>query len=217
MRSVHIPYDQQLRPYHVLLAELVHKHTPAGGVVIDYACGVGNLSRAISIGRSDIAVVGVDIDQRCIELSKGKVPEGEFYTVDQWNRRNNEALADVVVMAHCLEHFPDPGITLEKISAQLKDGGLYVIAVPNIVRFRVWLSNLLRRPYVNKGHLYAWDREHFEQFLVRRAGLSVRYWKTDYLELPLLSKVSLFMPVARLLARAFPRLSFSLICVCERK
>ncbi len=102
---------------------------------------------------------------------------------------------------------------IEGVMSILEPGGLVIIAVPNPGRLNVFLGNLVRRHYANPGHMHAWDRSHFMNFLENIAGLNVIRYSHDYFPLPLLHGFRVFQPLEKLLAHLFPWLSFSNIAV----
>jgi ubiquinone/menaquinone biosynthesis C-methylase UbiE len=102
---------------------------PASGVVVDVGCGTG--SNAVAIADGGLEVIGVDPDQRILEMAKVKDGAGDV----DWREGRAESLpldsasADAVVMSLLLHHLPEAAKTaaLREAHRVLRPGGrLYV-------------------------------------------------------------------------------------------
>jgi SAM-dependent methyltransferase len=110
------PGDVVLRRSRARLAVRVDAHAPPGPV-LDVGAGDGTLVAALRARGRD--AVG-------LEREPGDVPgvvEGEITHVT--------ALQAAIVMWHSLEHLRDPAGALRDAAANLKPGGLLLLAVPN--------------------------------------------------------------------------------------
>ena len=123
---------------------------------------------------------------------------------------------DTCVMAHSLEHMLSPAAAVREVLAHLKARGHLILAVPNPVRPTVFFGNVRRRHYVNPGHVYAWDRSHWINFLERILGLEVLEYASDEVKIfswRLLHVAPFLKHLEIALSRWVPWWSFSNIAV----
>ena len=99
---------------------------------------------------------------------------------------------------------------------KINPGGILVLAVPNPVRLGVFVAALRKRHYVNRGHVFAWDRSHWINFLENILGLNVICYSSDFIELPFLKRWNLFLRLGEAMVRYTTWLSFSNIAVIKK-
>ena len=219
--SVHISYAKSYTHYHQVLAGLVLKYTPEGGSVLDLGCGFGHLLELVQRLEPSFALSGADAFEACVEGTRERVPQARVFEVSE-TRIDFDPIGkdfDTCVMAHSLEHMLDPVGTLRELLDRLAPGGHLVLAVPNPVRPTVFFGNLRRKHYVNRGHVFAWDRSHWMNFLEQILGLDVVEYASDEVKLfsaralrlaPFLKKLEIA------LSRRIPWWSFSNIAVVRK-
>jgi 2-polyprenyl-3-methyl-5-hydroxy-6-metoxy-1,4-benzoquinol methylase len=219
--SVHISYAKSYTWYHQVLTGLVLKYTPPGGRILDLGCGFGHLLELVHRSDPGYALTGADAFEACVEGARARVPAARTVLVDE-TRIDFDVLGkdfQTCVMAHSLEHMLDPVSTLRELMERIVPGGHLVLAVPNPVRPTVFFGNLRRRHYVNEGHVFAWDRSHWMNFLERILGLDVVEYASDEVKLfsaralrvaPFLKKLEIA------LSRRVPWWSFSNIAVVRK-
>lgn len=66
------------------------------------------------------------------ELDRRWSPMYDEHGIVNWNRRPPGTRADIIIMSHVLEHFPDPVQALIGAVQGLAEGGVFYIEVPNI-------------------------------------------------------------------------------------
>jgi 2-polyprenyl-3-methyl-5-hydroxy-6-metoxy-1,4-benzoquinol methylase len=96
--------------------------------IIEIGAGGGwNLLPFLNTGAN---VTGLDYSPSLVEL-------GREYGINmqQGGIQAIQGQYDVIILNHVLEHFLDPIASLKSIMAHLKDGGIFYIAVPNILNF----------------------------------------------------------------------------------
>jgi len=98
----------------------------------------------------------------------------------------------------------------------LSPGGILVLAVPNPLRPTVIWRSILRQNYANRGHVCAWDRSHWMNFLENILQLNVLCYSQDYVPVPFLRKFSLFRPLEELIAQILPWFAYSNIAVIQK-
>ncbi|MCU0418237.1 MAG: methyltransferase domain-containing protein [Cyclobacteriaceae bacterium] len=107
----------------------------AGKSVLDIACGVGYGSAIIhQLGAT--RVCGVDISEEAITFAKKNYSRSiEFVQSDYRALAADQPLYDLIVSFETLEHLPEPGDFLEKMSRLLKPGGSLLCSTPNKQKF----------------------------------------------------------------------------------
>ena len=219
--NVHIRPDKAYTYYHRVLAGLVLDHTPSGGRVLDLGCGKGHLLALVHELEPSYELTGADAFAECVRETQERVPSARAVQVPE-DRIDFSALGggyDTCVMAHSLEHMLRPADVVAEVLAQLKPKGHLVLAVPNPVRPMVFFSNVRKKHYVNRGHVYAWDRSHWINFLERILGLDVVAYASDEVRLfseRVLRRAGFLKRVEIGLSRWVPWWSFSNIAVVRK-
>ncbi len=179
-RSVHISYSNPPREHHRKIASLIQKYTPQGRV-LDVGCGLGHTLAYLRQLNPRLQLFGADIDENCLRITRERVPEVTAMRM-QDKGFSAEGLGegyDTCTMGHVLEHTLHPLSAIEVLLSLLKPGGHLILATPNPVRPHVIIHSLLRRHYVNRGHVHAWDRSHWINFLENIAALDVLEYPVD--------------------------------------
>ncbi len=212
--NVHISYDQTPKMYHRVVAKVVSRYVGEGGRVLDIGCGVGHTLNFLNSIRPDLRLSAADIDAETLASTGEKVDLehaieiGDFTDIVRRGERY-----DAVILSHVLEHTINPLEIVKQLHCIGTDSSVAVLAVPNPIRPAVMLASLFRKHYVNRGHVYAWDRSHWRNFLENIAGLEVLEHTQDHIRIPFVRR---FLPlgiVERILARIFPWFSHSHISV----
>jgi 2-polyprenyl-3-methyl-5-hydroxy-6-metoxy-1,4-benzoquinol methylase len=183
--NIHIRYDQVAKPYHLVVARLMCRYAPPNASVLDIGCGVGHCLVEIRRLRPDIRLVAADIDKNCLDLTDSRVGlDGRLLisAVEDLFGRGGDY--DGVIMSHSLEHMQAPVTVAREVAKLIRQGGVLILAVPNPVRLTVMISNLRRRRNVNRGHVMAWDRSHWMNFIENILGFDVIEYAEDYFQLP---------------------------------
>ena len=191
--------------------------------VLDVGCGRGELLRAVK--DKGYVVRGVDIDPRCLEMSRRYA---ECFEADamQLSESVGDERVDIVILSHILEHLPDPGAVVAQAKAISRKW--LVISVPNLCSSAVVLNNLIGRRSSMKAHLFGWDHSHMMNFLeyhcdleiVRFDGGWVKVFPIDLLasrlppDLARKSYSILNRVESKILARFFPRFTSNLTILC---
>lgn len=217
-RSIHIEYKPSVRTYHQVIAELANKYTPSGRL-LDIGCGTGScLSLIKQYTGNRLELYGSDIDDKCLALTQERVPSVHTIKMSD-NGFDSESLGsnyDTCLLSHVLEHVLYPLDTLKKILSIIKPHGHLILATPNPIRPGIIINSLVRRHYVNRGHVHAWDRSHWINFLENIAKVHVVEYPVDELRIvpvAISNRVRPIQQFQRGLAKAIPWWSFSNIAV----
>jgi SAM-dependent methyltransferase len=144
---------------------------PKDSLVVEVGCGAGGCLRVFQ--DAGYRVMGCDYSEPLLEL-------GRKQGVRSLDFGGFEALAEklvgsdrpaVVFLHHVFEHIPTPLDLLTQAKARLADGGLVIVAVPDVTRidrFRYPAGNL--RPFLHIAHSCNYTMRGLEA-LGRRAGL----------------------------------------------
>lgn len=216
-KNIHIPYNLKLQPYHKVIADLVYKYCNNKPSIIDVGCGLGHTLKEIIEKIPEAILTAADIDKNCLEITGSRVQvqrKIHIHTIEDIYPLCSTF--DVVIMSHSLEHMYNPVGTLNNMIKILKPDGILVLAVPNPVTLQVILFNIIKKNYVNKGHVVSWDRSHFMNFLENILSLNVLCYKEDYFRLPFSHKLLFLRPIELLLVKIFPWFSFSNIAVIKK-
>lgn len=216
LKSEHILYNQNAMPYHRVVAELVCRHVGDEASVLDIGCGVGHTLVDISRMKPAIMITACDIDPNCLEITGQRVSLHRKIHVASSDEIFNMPLKfDAVIMSHSLEHMRSPVDAVQKALNMVNSGGVLVLAVPNLGCSQGILFNLLRKRWVNRGHVCGWDRSHWMVFLEDILKLQVVCYAEDYCRFVVSNRLS--RPIETFLVRLFPWFSESNIAVVRKE
>lgn len=177
----HISFQMGGTHYHRVGAGLVLKYTPRTGRVLDIGCGLGHTLAHVRAAAPEMELVAADPSPKCLEATQKRV--GSVKTVlireDVLEVEKLGEGYDTCIMSHSLEHTLSPVETLRQVMGLVRAGGHLVLLVPNPARPTVLMSNVVKKHYVNRGHVYAWDRSHWINFLERIMRLNVVEYASD--------------------------------------
>ena len=122
---LYMPYNKSL----IKVLELIKTQSPKNGTLLDIMCGPGYLLGKIAVERSDLKLLGVDLDERYIVFSKDKYPSIKFEVGDTLTWTPKE-LFDVVICTGSIHHIPyeKQDLAIKRISEMVKPQGLVIIS-----------------------------------------------------------------------------------------
>lgn len=215
--NVHISYQLEPKPYHMVVAELASKYGEDSATVLDVGCGVGLTLLEINKIRPDLMLYGADIDDEVLTITKSRVSTEDLYSIETVDDLVDPGrLFDIVIMSHVLEHTLRPLDELSTVMKLIAPNGVLILAVPNPVRLQVIRHSIRKRHYVNRGHAYAWDRSHWMNFLENIAKLNVIEYSEDYFLLRYVGRFKVGRRLEIWLAKVFPWFAFSHIAVIRK-
>lgn len=117
-------------------------------------------------------VTAIDINKDCVSFLKDVLDIKAIQSDDPaLTLANLDERFDVVVLWHCLEHFPRPWEVIQQISRVLQPGGVLLVAIPNIESYEF---GVLKSSWVHidaPRHLYFYPLSSLTS-LCKKNGLS---------------------------------------------
>ncbi|WP_242926278.1 class I SAM-dependent methyltransferase [Pontibacter vulgaris] len=120
------------RAYHVVRSittkqkvELINRHVPAKGNILDYGCGTGVFLNACK--KDGWKVSGVEPNAKARELAKEQIGD----TIKETLAEVATEKFDVITLWHVLEHIHTLNETMDQLISRLNPEGVLIVAVPN--------------------------------------------------------------------------------------
>jgi 2-polyprenyl-3-methyl-5-hydroxy-6-metoxy-1,4-benzoquinol methylase len=135
---------------------------------LDVGCGAGDNSRLIK-ARSPIAKVdGITYSDEEANLAEVILDKCWVFDLEeQFPQTLMNQSYDCIIFSHVLEHLKNPEVIVQKFSSLLKPAGELIIAVPNILSWRMRLQFFVGNfSYVKAGEL---DETHLRFFTYNTA------------------------------------------------
>jgi SAM-dependent methyltransferase len=144
--------------------------TSLRGPIVDLGCGGG--WTLAPFAEQGLPCIGYDYDARLLALGRERGLDLREGGVDQ--AMADGVQADVLILAHVVEHVPDPVGFLRSVRPLLRAGGAAYVEVPHTRR--------IGTPALGHDSLRYWQRAHLWEFqhahvvaLLRRAGYVVEW------------------------------------------
>lgn len=141
---------------------------PQQGAFLDFGCGSGVSSMAVSKRFQNWVIDGFDLDQR-MEAELSEI--SGFSQLYVGSPESIPSRYDLIMLTHVLEHVPTPIETMKVLAGLLKPSGAIVIQVPNRVE----------NPYdlLVADHLIHFDTKSLSG-ICEKAGLGIAAIATDW-------------------------------------
>lgn len=112
------------------------------GRVLDYGCGYGDLTFALS---KTNPTCGVDVDQQRVAFAQDEFAPIEFQVCDAYDAPYPDGSFDIVTSVVVLNFIPDATAHLRSIRRLLRPGGRLILVYQNIFYVRTWIRWCLGR------------------------------------------------------------------------
>lgn len=123
---------QQMR--HNLIKTLISKSSEKSKRLLDIGSGQGDLLYMIKENLNINEMVGFEISEKGVEISREKVPKAKFHKADLYNPpeelKDYYDWADMAVCSEVLEHVKDPGLFLNLSKKYLAPNATIIVTVP---------------------------------------------------------------------------------------
>lgn len=161
------PIRDEDRAY-VWIAKQVKKNAPAIRSVLDVACGGGFFLKELRRVYGDlIQLNGTDLSGEALAIARTECPSANFCLSPAETMPFESKSFDVVTCLGSLEHFLNIGQAVAEVKRTLRDDGIFVAMVPNIMWYQDILAVLVtkNRKSRNQTHeLFASYGEWKEMF-----------------------------------------------------
>jgi hypothetical protein len=139
-------------PYRKLLTELVSKHTPVEGRLIDFGCGIGVQTLLLRLARPDLFLYAIDCNPQARNLTQVLLGQDPLLKVaDTPVLVEDVPEVDTVLTVYTLCYI-DPGAIATMLTALSQKAKTLIIAEPTCVHEEAHLHAFAGMPM--GGHLY---------------------------------------------------------------
>lgn len=167
------------------LLSAVTCHLPAGGSVLDFGCGTGELATAVAA--AGMRVTGCDISPEMLHRAAAADLSGQVDWIQLdpgWRMLPYEPETfDAVVASSVLEYVDDPTAVLQECCRLLRPGGVVLCTVPDPhhpIRWAEWLLGVAGRVPTIRSAGRHWPRldSYLTYLRISRQRHSARWWRT---------------------------------------
>jgi SAM-dependent methyltransferase len=171
--------------------------------ILDVGCGAGDNAVLIKAIHPDCQIFGITHSMAEAKLARMRMAYCWVFNIEDPLPTNIDfPQFDVLIFSHVLEHLREPELVITQFLTLLREGGDILVAVPNILSWRMRLSFLLGRfEYSSSGTL---DDTHLRFFTYMTADRYLFSSNPEALEL-VKKEVSGSVPLWWLRRYMFPR------------
>lgn len=133
--------------------------------VLDIGCGAGDNAKILA--DRGLIVDGITLSESEAVAAKPFLRDLYIYNLEQGLPNGLRGGYDVVIASHVLEHICYPERLLSDLKNNLADGGVLIVALPNLMNWRYRLRLLVGRfEYESSGVM---DNTHFRWYTFKSA------------------------------------------------
>ena len=154
------------RAYHVVRSittkqkvELINRHAPRKGSLLDYGCGTGVFLTACK--KDGWQIKGVEPTAKARDVAAAQTGAEIATTLEELQGQK----FDVITLWHVLEHVHTLNETTEQLISLLQEDGVLIIAVPNADSHDAQQYRELWAAYDVPRHLYHFTQNSMKRFL----------------------------------------------------
>lgn len=112
--------------------------------LLDIGCGAGDNAELVNSAHKECSVYGITYSHAEADLTQKKMVKCWVFDIESGLPSDLEVLHfDCLIFSHVLEHLRDPAEVLARFSRLLRHGGQVLIAVPNVLSWRMRLQFLM--------------------------------------------------------------------------
>lgn len=153
----------------------------AGSVVLDLACGTGDLALAVAEAVTGARVTGIDASPKMIEAARVRQREAgrvkvEFLVGDMMRLPVVDASVDLVLTGYGIRNVPDAGRSLDEMARVLRTGGRLFVLDFFLPEHRLW-RRLFLGYLAAAGNVIGW-LWHREPVVYGYIAASIARWVT---------------------------------------
>lgn len=206
----------------------VLNYIPQNKYGLDYGCGWGCFTEIMK-EKTNSKILGIDLNQDDINICKYVWNDTNYMSckIDEFESNT----FDFVVSNQVIEHTHNPGNYLSEINRVLKDDGILIISLPNILtirnifsimrrNFNTQLINLSKDIFNNYNkthdHIQGWDPEHFTRLASSVGFVLKEFHPSEGIPLPFWFK-KLKLPTYIYSRKRWKNLCYTMIFVFEKK
>lgn len=156
--------------------EIVSLIPPGSSKILDVGCGAGDVGHSAK-RIMPCEVTGIEIDSVKAKTAASKIDRVINADAETFDSELPSGYFDCVIFADVLEHLKDPLAALAKYLKYLREGGVFVISVPNVRHFKVLFDLILLgdwkyEPFglLDEGHIRFFTLKSFRR-LMKKAGV----------------------------------------------
>jgi 2-polyprenyl-3-methyl-5-hydroxy-6-metoxy-1,4-benzoquinol methylase len=163
----------------------VFLHVPASAkIILDVGCGTGEMGKELRTNQKERIVYGITYLKKEYDIA-AKLLNKVWLTDINSEEIKIDTQFDCIIFSHVLEHTYKPEAVLKYFSRFLKDEGLIIVALPNILYYKQRVEFLKGRfRYTSYGGLM--DSTHFRFFdwetaqeMITNTGLKIISKETE--------------------------------------
>ncbi|MBU2856622.1 class I SAM-dependent methyltransferase [Acidithiobacillus ferrooxidans] len=160
---------------------LIEMLEPKPARILDIGCGSGGNASLLQDRCSSSEIVGVTYSAKEAEIARSYM--SHVWVLDLEGDLPTELLSqrfDVLICSHILEHLRDPAFILARLVTMLREGGQVLIAVPNVLSWRMRVQFLFGNFEYQSGGVL--DDTHLRFFTYNTADSLLSQSPDLYLE-----------------------------------
>ena len=137
--------------------------------ILDVGCSIGGLGEQIKQKiRSEVEVVGIDLDEQMAKVAKEKLDQVIIGDVEKINLADHLApnYFDCIIFADILEHLENPWDVLKNAISFLNNEGIIIASIPNVRHYTTIINLVIKGywPYRERG---IHDKNHLRFFALK--------------------------------------------------
>ncbi len=121
--------------YSAINAEVLFQVPATAKIILDVGCGTGMMGKVLKAQDNNRIVYGITYSNKEVAIAKEFLDEVLVCDINK-EIPKIDILFDCIIFSHVLEHTYYPEDILKNYSKFLKDGGVIVIALPNVLQYK---------------------------------------------------------------------------------